>query len=100
MHVGFDESDQMDFKESRSDGALKDLSSFANTRGGTVYVGVNNRGFAIGTDVSDAQQQRVANQVSGLLGLVPDVWVERFETIDVLAVRITRSSQPVLLRGT
>jgi hypothetical protein len=42
--IGIPESDQVDFKEKWGDEALQNLASFANTRGGTVYLGVDDAG--------------------------------------------------------
>src|SRR5205823_5294041 len=61
--LDFVESDQIEFKAQWGDAALQALASFANTRGGTVYVGVADDGGLVGTDVSDAQQQRIAGTV-------------------------------------
>ena len=97
--IGFAESDQIDFKEQWSGEAVENLASFANARGGTVYVGVADDGRLLGADVSDAQQQRIAGQVRSLLQIAADVRVERHHGVDILAVRVPPSAQPVLLRG-
>jgi ATP-dependent DNA helicase RecG len=98
-HIGFAESDQVDFKESWGAEALENLASFANTRGGVVYVGVDQRGRLIGTDVSDAQQLRIASQTHAALNIAPDIRAERHHGVDVLAVRVGKATYPVLLRG-
>jgi len=97
--IGFGESDQIDFKEQWSGDALENLASFANTRGGAVYVGVADDGRLLGTDVSDAQQQRLAGRVRSLLQVAADVRVERHHGVDILVVCVPPSAQPVLLRG-
>lgn len=97
--IGFGESDQIDFKERWGDEAMQNLASFANTRGGTVYVGVDDAGRLLGADVSDRQQRLVADQVRAALRLAPDVRVERHEGVDILAVQVPASPQPILLRG-
>ncbi len=97
--MGFGESDQVEFKTQWGDEALQSLASFANMRGGTVYVGVADDGQIVGTDVSDAQQQRIGGTVRSGLQLAADVRVERREGVDILAIRVPSSPQPVLLRG-
>jgi ATP-dependent DNA helicase RecG len=97
--IGFGESDQIDFKVSWGDEALHNLASFANTRGGTIYVGVDDRGRLVGTDVSDRQQRLIADQVRSSLRLSPDVRVENDQGVNVIAVQVPASPQPVLLRG-
>jgi ATP-dependent DNA helicase RecG len=56
-------------------------------------------GRLVGTDVSDAQQQRIAGTVRSGLQLAADVRVERRRGVGILAVSVAASPQPVLLRG-
>jgi ATP-dependent DNA helicase RecG len=57
------EGETLELKSEWSDDALKDLAAFANTRGGTLVIGIANDGSVIGTDASDQQVQRLANQI-------------------------------------
>ncbi|MDP2480879.1 MAG: ATP-binding protein [Candidatus Palauibacterales bacterium] len=57
-HIGFDESQEVEFNQTWVEDAMKDVVAFANTDGGTLYVGVDKHGHIVpGMDVSDACQQ-------------------------------------------
>jgi ATP-dependent DNA helicase RecG len=97
--IDFGESDRIEFKETWSESALEALASFANTLGGTVYVGVDKRGKVVGCNVSDEAQQRVAGNVLSGLQIAPAIGVEAHGGRGILAVSVERSRRPVLLRG-
>jgi ATP-dependent DNA helicase RecG len=47
------EGETLELKSEWNDDALKDLAAFANTRGGTLVIGIANDGSVVGTDASD-----------------------------------------------
>jgi ATP-dependent DNA helicase RecG len=97
--IGFAESDNVEFKESWSDRALKDLCAFANTKGGVLYVGVRDDGTVVGTAADDAQQLLVANQCDTKLHVTPAVEVEAHGGRRVLAVVVRPASRLVRFEG-
>jgi ATP-dependent DNA helicase RecG len=102
MTTGFSESDVIEFKERWRDDALEDIAALANTRGGTLYIGVRDDGFVVGLsadDISDDAQQRIAGKVQNQLHLSPELRVERYEAKNVLVITVPQTSFPVLLRG-
>lgn len=50
--MNIQESQTVEFKESWRDEYLKTICAFANTDGGTLYVGINDKGEAVGVDNS------------------------------------------------
>lgn len=50
------ESQNIEFKESFNTAALKTICAFANTKGGTLYIGVKNDSTIVGSDFSDQSQ--------------------------------------------
>lgn len=69
------ESDTLEFKSSFDRQAIETLSAFANTKGGTVLVGVDNRGKIVGTEVGPETAQQWINQVKSATApaIIPDV---------------------------
>lgn len=100
-HVGFGESQTVEFKEKWVEDAMKDIVAFANTDGGTVYLGITKQGHVVpGTDVSDEHQQQIAGKIRNVLGIRADIRVEGREEHPYLALGIRRAeSSTVLLRG-
>ena len=93
------ESETVEFKEHWNDSALESLAAFANHKGGTLYVGIQDDGQVLGTDVSDANQQRIANQITQVLGLRPVVRTEKHAKKPVLAIHVEPTTIPTPCRG-
>ncbi|WP_051920360.1 AlbA family DNA-binding domain-containing protein [Thermodesulfobacterium hydrogeniphilum] len=48
-----EEGNKLEFKERFNDSILKTISAFANTHGGLIIVGVNNKKEIVGIDTND-----------------------------------------------
>jgi len=99
-HTGLQEGDTVEFKEKWVEAAMYDIAAFANTRGGTVHLGVNKAGHAVeGCDVSDQAQQDIATKVANVLGLIADIRVRQYDDIPTLEITVRKSARPIQLRG-
>lgn len=98
-HVGLSESDVVEFKEQWTASALKELCAFANTKGGILYVGVQNDGSIVGTSADDAQQLLIASHCDTKLHITPVIEVERHAGRAVLAITVRPSAHLVRLDG-
>ncbi len=93
------ETETIEFKESPADAFFKALSAFANSKGGTVFLGIDEKAGIVGVDLSADFLTDLTNRIVDKLSLYPDV-----ETIDVqgkrvLAVKIIRPGFPVSFHG-
>lgn len=57
------ESTTVEFKERFGNEAIETVGAFSNTRGGTVLIGVNDQGRAIGCTISDESLREWANRI-------------------------------------
>ena len=65
------ETENVEFKSGFTDEIYKEVIAFANTYGGTIYVGIDNDGHAVGlTDVDD-EYTRITNGIRD--AIQPDV---------------------------
>ena len=86
------ESDMVELKETYVDDIRKEIIAFANTSGGTIYIGVKDNGEIVGLDDLDAVTLQIANvcrdaikpDITLFLGYEPLL----FEGKNVLAVHI------------
>ncbi len=69
--IELQEGEQVEFKRQWTDQALEDIAAFANTRGGSVFIGVDDGGEILGVADPEAEIQRIANTVASRLGLTP-----------------------------
>jgi ATP-dependent DNA helicase RecG len=93
------ESETVEFKELWSDTALEALAAFANHKGGKLYVGVRNDGEIVGLAATDADQQRIVNQIVLALGLRPAVEWETHGRKRLLCFHVEPTTIPTAYRG-
>ncbi len=89
------ESAALEFKSSFDRQVIETLSAFANSKGGTVLVGVNDRGKITGTQFGTETGQQWVNQVKSATAptIIPDV---EAVTIDgKIIVKITIAEYPI-----
>lgn len=65
------ESDTIEFKESVTDVIKKEVIAFANSNGGTIYIGIADDGTFVGVDNADKSLQQVSNMIRD--AIKPDV---------------------------
>lgn len=96
------ENETLDYKEKFGKNALKTLCAFANTKGGTVVVGVTDAGEKKGIDLSNDGYEKITEQIIGKLGIHPNIEVEDVKESDLKILRISvgRSNVPISLEGT
>jgi ATP-dependent DNA helicase RecG len=89
------ETETLEFKESPSEAFYKTISAFANTKGGTILLGVNNRGGIVGVESSTKFLEDLTNRIVNKLSLYPEIVTRDIEDKRVIAVRVARSGYPV-----
>lgn len=93
------ESETVEFKESFNDSALKTLAAFANTKGGSLYVGVKDDATLLSEGITDKVQQDVVSKTMQILGITPQVRLHKHEGNDFLEVKVKQQRPPVSVRG-
>ena len=90
------EDESTEFKEIVVDGIKKEVVSFANTRGGTLYIGIKDDGTVAGLENADFALQQASNLIRD--SIKPDITMfirYVFETLDdrqVLAIHVEEGS--------
>ena len=67
----FQETESVELKQDYAESIRKDIIAFANTNGGTIFVGVRDNGEVIGVSSPDQMIQRISNMVRD--SIKPDV---------------------------
>lgn len=65
------ESDTIELKEAVTDVIKKEVIAFANSNGGTIYIGIADDGTFVGVDNADKSMQQVSNMIHD--AIKPDV---------------------------
>jgi len=96
------ESDTVEFKESFDREAAVTAGAFANTRGGTIFIGITDRGNVVGTLIGDESLREWANTISQSTEprLIPEIEELSREGKPVVAIHIKETPlKPVSVRG-
>lgn len=95
------ETENMEFKAQFTEEIYKEVIAFANTDGGEIYVGIDNKGNAVGLKDVDQEYTRITNGIRD--AIMPDVTMfVRFSIQDNRVVSITvneGSNKPYYLKG-
>lgn len=95
------ETENIEFKSQFSEAIYKEVIAFANTKGGIIYVGIDNEGNVIGLKDVDSQYTRITNGIRD--AIMPDVTMFiQFTIQDNQVVRITvneGTNKPYCLKG-
>lgn len=95
----FREGEEVELKRAWTEKALEDLAAFANTRGGTLYLGIEDDGHVVGFATTDEEVRRLIQGIADRLGINPSLRQLEIEGKPVLEVRVEPSRPPVALRG-
>ena len=76
MQMLFKETDKIEFKEKLSESLPKEIESFLNTEGGTIYIGIDDNGNVVGV-----------NQLDKLLRCISDIISDQIEPNAIDCVR-------------
>ena len=94
------ESEQLEFKTSFGKETIEALSAFANSLGGTVLIGISDKGEVLGAKTTQESIQKWINQIkhSTSPSIVPDVeqLIQDGKTIVSLSV-ISYPIKPIIL---
>ncbi len=96
------ESDTAEFKESFDRDAVVTAGAFANTQGGTIFIGITDRGKVVGTLIGTESFKEWANTISQGTEprLIPEIEELSREGKPVAAIRIKENPlKPVSVRG-
>lgn len=95
------ENQNIEFKESWRDDWLEDISAFANTDGGKIYIGVYDNGDIKGLEDNNLRDLLVTlpNKVNNKLSIIPSVNEKNESDLKYVQIIVTGSSVPISCNG-
>ncbi len=94
------ESETSERKQSWNEEGLKALAAFANTRGGTLWIGIVDDGKTVGWPGDGHEQEMISNQISDKLQCLPiAMTVQTRDGLPLLVIRMVRAASPIAIRG-
>jgi len=67
------ETETVEFKENPNESFYRNISAFANTKGGTIFLGADKKGNIKGIDQSSQFLEDLTNRIVNKLSVYPDI---------------------------
>jgi len=93
------ESQHTEFKQLWKDDWLKTLCAFANSEGGSLFLGVSDDGGIVGVPNTKSLLETLPNKINHRLGILADVILHSQDGVNYLEIRIPRTYAPVSYGG-
>jgi ATP-dependent DNA helicase RecG len=93
------EGQNIEFKEQWRDDTLKTICAFANTQGGTIYVGIDDKGRSVTLKDPRRLLEDIPNKIKGILGIVADVRAIKKSGKQIIKIAIKKYTAPISYRG-
>jgi len=94
------ECQEIEYKIKETDEMYKTVSAFANTDGGCLVLGVEDKTQNIvGIDLSNGKQEAIINKIVTTMGIQPDVRLHSINGYDILQINVCKSSNPIQYKG-
>ena len=93
------ESQSVEFKREWKDEYLKWISGFANASGGTLLVGVDDNGQAVGVHNAPKLLEDLPNKVRDVLGILVEVNLVKRQQLDVIEIVVPAFAYPISYKG-
>lgn len=93
------ESQTVEFKEAWRDDYLKTICAFANTEGGTLYVGINDKGEVVGVDNTKKLIEDIPNKIISVLNAFANVKLMEIEGKEIVEITVSKSTFAVSFKG-
>jgi len=95
--LGLGETESVEFKEKPSEPFYKTISALANTKGGTIVLGVSDSAQIVGVERSGMED--LTNRIVNKLSIYPDIDTVDIDDKRVLIIDVARSTYPVSYEG-
>ena len=99
MVIQKDESQDIEFKKSWDDKYLHWVCAFANTQGGILYIGVDDKGKVVGVDDFHKLSEDIPLKIRQSMGLYCDVDVLNGGELRYLKISVEKYKSPVSYHG-
>lgn len=93
------ESQNVEFKETWHDEYLKWICGFSNAQGGTIYIGVNDKGEIVGVNNYKKILEDIPNKVRDTLGIIVDVNLHEKDEKVFIEIIVEACPYPVSYKG-
>ncbi len=88
-----------EFKQSWQDEYLKWICAFANTEGGSLFVGVDDKGYVCGVKNAHKLSEDIPNKIRNTMGVICEMRLLNAGGLDYFEIRVDKYPVPISYRG-
>jgi len=99
MNKKLKESHATEFKPDWRDEYLKVICGLANTEGGKLIIGVDDKGIPIGAKNSKKLLEDLPNKIRDILGIIPKIKLDTQKDKELVSVEVEHSYAPISYHG-
>ena len=93
------ENQDIEFKSIWKDEYLKWICGMANSNGGIIYIGKNDKGKIIGVDNAIKLVKEIPNKVKDTMGIIPEVKVKEENKLLYIVIKVDSYPTPISYQG-
>jgi ATP-dependent DNA helicase RecG len=93
------ENQTTEFKQLFKDEYLKTICAFANSDGGSLFIGVGDNGKVVGVDNLDELIEKLPNKINNRLGLLCDLIEHKQKNKKYLEIKVNKTYAPISYSG-
>ncbi|MEN9523814.1 MAG: hypothetical protein RL065_2191 [Bacteroidota bacterium] len=93
------EHQQIEYKRDWSDEYIKWIAGFANSQGGKIYIGINDKGEVSGLKNAQKLLEEIPNKVKDILGILVDVNLKTKNKLQYLEIKVEAYPYPINYKG-
>ena len=93
------ENQLIEFKESWRDEYVRYVSAFCNTNGGTLYIGIDDKGRVVGVERVEVLIEKLPNFIAQKTGIMPVVRLCETNGKEYVAIELQPSAMPISVHG-
>jgi ATP-dependent DNA helicase RecG len=93
------ENQQIEFKSLWKDDYLKQVCGFANSIGGILYIGIDDKGTIVGIKNSKKLLEDIPSKIITQLAIYPKINVHASSDKEYLSIQIEREEEPISFKG-
>ena len=93
------ENQNIEYKQSWRDEFLKTICAFANTHGGTLYIGLNDTGQVMGVENAKKMLTDIPNKIADMLHIVAGIAMKQGKHKEYITIKVKPYKTPVSFRG-
>lgn len=93
------ESQTIEYKESWRDEYLKWICGFANAKGGTLYIGINDQRQVVGVARAKELMEQIPNMITMTMGIMADIDIHQEQDKEYISISVAQQPMPIAYKG-